>query len=67
MVQFQPEYTADLKTAAQAPPAIGAVGGAVINTLFIEHFRNMAHGHFVVRRLERKYGVSAVRNAYASI
>jgi hypothetical protein len=55
------------KAVAQALPAIGAVGGALINTLFIDHFQNMAHGHFVVRRLERKYGESAVRNAYGII
>ncbi len=55
------------KAAAQALPAIGAVGGALINALFIDHFQNMAHGHFVVRRLERKYGTYAVRNAYDGI
>jgi hypothetical protein len=55
------------KAAAQALPAIGAIGGVLINTLFIDHFQNMAHGHFVVRRLERKYGVSAVRDAYGGI
>jgi hypothetical protein len=55
------------KAAAQALPAIGAVGGALVNTFFIDHFQNMAHGHFVVRRLERKYGIPAVRSAYDSI
>jgi hypothetical protein len=55
------------KAAAQALPAIGAVGGALVNTFFVSHFQNMAHGHFVVRRLERKYGISVVRNAYDSI
>ena len=52
------------KLAAQAIPAIGAAGGALINTLFIDHFQEMAHGHFTVRRLERKYGVEVVANAY---
>jgi hypothetical protein len=55
------------KAAAQALPAIGAVGGALINTLFIEHFQNMAHGHFVIRRLERKYGKPAVRHAFGIV
>lgn len=55
------------KAAVQALPAIGAVGGILINTLFIDHFQNMAHGHFVVRRLERKYGISTVKDAYDSI
>jgi len=52
------------KAAAQAVPALGAVGGAVINTLFIDHFQDMARGHFTVRRLEGKYGREAVRQAY---
>lgn len=55
------------KAAAQAIPAIGALGGAVINTIFIAHFQDMARGHFTVRRLERKYGESIVREAYAAL
>ena len=43
---------------------VGAAGGALINTLFIDHFQDMARGHFVVRRLERVYGTDAVRAAY---
>ena len=54
------------KAAAQAVPAIGAGGGALINVLFIDHFQNMARGHFIVRRLERKYGQEIVRTTYAS-
>jgi len=52
------------KAAAQAVPAIGAIGGATVNALFMDHFQDMAHGHFVVRRLERKYGEQAVRQEY---
>jgi hypothetical protein len=52
------------KAAAQAVPAIGAAGGAIINTLFIDHFQDMARGHFIVRKLERVYGYDAVKNAY---
>lgn len=52
------------KAAAMAVPAIGAVGGAMVNTLFMDHFQRMADGHFTVRRLERKYGADAVREAY---
>ena len=52
------------KVAAQAVPVVGAVGGAVINTLFIDHFQDMARGHFVVRRLERRYGAEAVEKVY---
>ncbi len=52
------------KAAVQAVPLIGAASGALINTLFIEHFQNMARGHFIVRRLEKIHGAEPVRLAY---
>ncbi len=55
------------KAAAQAIPAIGAAGGALINLIFMDHFQNMARGHFTVRRLERKYGADAVKTAYLKL
>jgi uncharacterized YccA/Bax inhibitor family protein len=54
------------KAMAQAVPFVGALGGAVINTLFIEHFQTMARGHFMIRRLERAHGAEEVRLAYLS-
>ncbi|HLN55205.1 MAG TPA: EcsC family protein [Bacteroidales bacterium] len=55
------------KAAAQAIPVLGAAGGAIINTLFIDHFQDMAKGHFVVRRLEGIYGKEVVRDAYEEV
>jgi hypothetical protein len=55
------------KLAAQAIPIIGAVGGAAVNLAFIDHFQDLARGHFTVRRLERIYGVEAVRSAYEQL
>ena len=55
------------KAAMQAIPIIGAASGALINTLFIEHFQNMARGHFVVRRLEKIYGAEPVKLVYQSL
>lgn len=55
------------KVAAQAVPALGAAGGALVNTLFIDHFQDMARGHFTVRRLERKYGEDVVRATYLAM
>jgi EcsC protein family len=52
------------KAAAQAVPIVGAVAGAVINSIFIDHFQDMARGHFIVRRLEKKYGEEIVQLAY---
>lgn len=55
------------KAAAQAVPVVGAIGGAIINTLFIDHFQDMARGHFIVRRLERTHGVAKVKRLYATL
>lgn len=55
------------KVAVQAVPVIGAAGGAVVNVLFIDHYQDMARGHFTVRRLERKYTPDAVREVYESL
>jgi hypothetical protein len=52
------------KVAAQAVPVLGAVGGAAVNYVFIEHFQETARGHFTVRRLERRYGKTLVRSEY---
>lgn len=52
------------KFAVQAVPIVGAAGGALINALFINHFQDMARGHFVVRRLERVHGPEEVRKEY---
>jgi hypothetical protein len=55
------------KIMAQGVPIVGALGGATINVLFIEHFQDMARGHFIVRRLERAYGADEVRRRYTEI
>ena len=55
------------KTAAQLVPVIGAAGGALVNTVFIAHYQDMARGHFMVRRLERIHGIEPVRVAYEAL
>lgn len=55
------------KFAAQAVPVIGAFGGAVVNYAFIDHFQDVARGHFTVRRLERAYGKDEIRREYDRI
>lgn len=52
------------KAAAQAIPILGAAGGALINTIFIGHYQDMARGHFIVRRLEKVHGQEPVQEAY---
>jgi hypothetical protein len=56
--------TVSQKLAAQAVPILGAVGGASVNWLFMEHFQTMAQGHFSVRRLERRYGKTLIEAEY---
>lgn len=55
------------RMAAQAIPVLGAIGGAAVNYAFVEHFQSIAHGHFVVRRLERTYGEDLVHLEYERI
>jgi hypothetical protein len=55
------------KVAAQAIPLIGAAGGALINTIFIDHFQQIARGHFIIRRLERDYGQDLIRQEYNNL
>ncbi len=55
------------KAAAQALPVVSAATAAAVNVLFINHFQDMATGHFTVRRLERKYGPAAVKELYSAL
>lgn len=52
------------EAAAKAVPVLGAVSGGTINYLFMNHFQEMARGHFVVKRLEKKYGMRLVEKTY---
>lgn len=55
------------EAAAKAVPIVGAVSGGTINYLFMNHFQEMARGHFVVRRLEKKYGMEHVEKTYKDL
>ncbi len=55
------------RVAASALPVVGAVGGATVNVVFMNHFQQVAQGHFTVRRLEREYGAETVRLHYAEL
>lgn len=55
------------KAVATAVPIVGGIGGATVNVLFIDHFQKVAEGHFIIRRLERKYGAEIVKSEYDSI
>jgi hypothetical protein len=51
------------KFAAQAVPVAGALAGAALNTAYLDHYRHLARAHFTIRRLERTFGATAVREA----
>jgi hypothetical protein len=53
--------------AAGALPVLGAVGGATVNVIFMNHFQRIAQGHFTIRRLERLYGPALVRQHYEDL
>lgn len=59
--------TVSEKATAEIIPVIGALGGAFLNTLFIQHFQDMARSHFAVRRLERKYSPVLIRREYGRL
>lgn len=72
-VQFVAKVAAKYQTvvsarvAATAVPLLGAFAGAVINVIFLDLFQDKARGHFIVRRLERKYGDEEVKQLYNEI
>jgi hypothetical protein len=47
--------------------AAGTVGGATVNIVFMDHFQQVAHAHFTLRRLERIFGSSRIRERYAEL
>jgi hypothetical protein len=52
------------RSAASALPVLGALGGATVNMIFMNHFQRVASGHFAIRKLERLHGQSVVRQHY---
>jgi hypothetical protein len=55
------------KVIAKAVPFVGAASGAAINSLFVQHFQDVARAHFTIRRLERAYGAEPVQLAYTQL
>ena len=55
------------QAAAKAVPVVGAAAGSTINVLFMDHFQNMARGHFIVKRLEKKHGSELIQAVYNEV
>lgn len=55
------------KMAAQIVPVLGAVAGATLNTLFTDHYQDLAQGYFTRKRLALKYGEAEIQVAYNTI
>lgn len=56
--------TVSQQLAAKVIPAVGSLAGAAVNLLFLNHFQDMAHGHFTILRLEKKYGREVIETEY---
>ncbi len=59
--------TLSQRAVLQIMPIVGALSGAAINTIFMQHFQDIARAHFTVRRLERKYGEDFIRARYREL
>lgn len=55
------------KTASQAVPLVGAASGLALNTLFVDFYQDMARGHFIIKRLEKKYGYDYIKSEYKKV
>ncbi|MFP5406574.1 MAG: EcsC family protein, partial [Gammaproteobacteria bacterium] len=55
------------KAAGMLVPGLGAAAGVAVNLLFMDHFQSVSRGHFIMRRLERRYGPKRVQDAYRRI
>lgn len=53
--------------AAKMVPIVGAASGALLNLTFMQHFQDVARGHFIVRRLERAHGADVIRELYERV
>jgi hypothetical protein len=58
------EIVVSEKAIAQLVPAIGAVGGGIVNAAFTDYFSTAARYHFGLRALEEKCGEAEIRAAY---
>jgi hypothetical protein len=61
--QFGPAVSERL--AATAVPVVGLLTGATVNMVFMDHYQQVARGHFTIRRLERRYGAAEIEALYA--
>jgi hypothetical protein len=55
------------RLAATAVPVVGLVTGATVNMLFMDHYQQVARGHFTIRSLERRYGAAEIEALYGGI
>jgi hypothetical protein len=54
-------------TGPKAVPIVGAAAGGTINYLFMDHFQEMARGHFIIKRLDKKYSTEIVERTYKDL
>ena len=61
-----PKFAAVLsqKLASQAVPVLGAAAGAGVNYAFVDYYVSIAHVHFGLRKMARKYGEGLVTDEF---
>ena len=55
------------QVAAKAVPLVGAASGSIINIIFMDHFQDMARGHFIIKRLEARYDPFTIKELYKQL
>ncbi len=56
-------FTLSQKLTLQAVPVVGALAGAALNRAFLIYYEEAARAHFIIRRLERRYGQDTIQRA----
>ncbi len=61
-------FSADVAAhfAVRMIPVVSAASAAATNVIFTRHVQEIARGHFIIRRLETKYGQAEVAKQYKS-
>lgn len=52
---------------AKAVPVIGGVAGGGVNVMFMNFYQRLARAHFIILRLEKKYGFEYVKAMYKQL
>jgi hypothetical protein len=55
------------RVAAQMVPIAGAFSAGLLNLIFMNHYQDVARGHFIIRRLERSHSIEQIKELYQKL